>query len=179
MGRVLPTESVVPGYAPGVLEGWTCNAAMRQLLSEVAESPRNSECEMPSWLRELLDAGAVDRDGALLLRGADDVHSARALPDQFPDLTGYEAFINHFHLDKCDDTLTDLRLAVAAAGELRRRLQDFPNAALVRLVLSRTLDGELIDSTVRFYRVRPGEIWLTDDLEDYATEAVGYLDVSA
>lgn len=128
-------------------------------------------------LHELLSPGLVDRDGALLLRTADAAN--RHLDAEFfPDLTGYEAFVNHFHVDAAADGLDDLRIAFVAANEIRRqiRVTDRPELP-VRLIISRNLSGPPLSSTVRFHRLRPGEMWLSEDLDGYEDEAVGFLDV--
>jgi hypothetical protein len=155
-----------------VKDEWTCNRAMRRLLS--APEDDLGAPEMPPWLRELLSSGLIERDNALALRGADTArHPDR---DSFPNVTGYEAFVNHFHVDGIADGFDDLRVAWAAA-EIRTQLQEIASAQPVRIIVSRNLSGQPICSTVRFHRVRSGERWLTDDLEGYGNEAVGFLDV--
>jgi hypothetical protein len=156
-----------------VKDEWICNSAMRRLLATLEDDSRPAE--MPPWLRELLSPGLIERDDVLLLRCADVArHPER---DGFPDATGYEAVINHFHVDSLGDGLDDFRLALGATGEIRRQLQETVSAQPVRIIISRNLSGEYIGSTVRFHRVRPGETWLSDDLEGYGNEAVGFLDV--
>jgi len=156
---------------------WVSNNAMQHFLSDL-EAAGRTQTTMPSWLRELLSAGLVERDGALLLRQADDANAAHTKRDRFPDLTGYEAFINHFHLDRRDDTLADLQMALGAVDEIRRQLQELPNTQPVRIIISRNLSGEYISSSVRFHLVRSNEhSWLSDDLEGYESEAVAFFDV--
>lgn len=157
---------------------WVCNDAMRQLLLDLERDSGAPGVEMPPWLHELLASGLVERGGALLLRQADDANAPHTKRDQFPDLTGYEAYINHFHIDRQDDTLGDLRIACVAVDEIRRQLHELPIDQPVRICVSRDLSGEYINSTIRFHRLRPSETWLASDLEGYDTEAIGFLDVT-
>lgn len=44
-------------------------------------------------------------------------------------------------------------------------------------IVSRNLGGEFACSTVLFHRIRPGEMWLSGDLEGYRHEAIGYCNI--
>ncbi len=152
--------------------GWTCNAEMAAALEayESAEPPA-----LPEWLSTLLASGLVEDADCLLLTG----HAATNHPGRaaFPDATGYEASVNHFHVDPVDDALGDLFVALAAANALAAEIARQAEPAAVRIIVSRDLAGENPCSTGRFRRLRDGERWLSGDLSGYQTEAVGFRDV--
>lgn len=101
----------------------------------------------------------------------------------FPDQTGLECFINHFHLEdyigSCSsfDLLSDLYLAHGwlFATHLKERLAAFRPETCFRIIVAAT-DGTC---TVRFHALREGEHWLSDNLERYREEAVGFLDTKS
>jgi hypothetical protein len=121
-----------------------------------------------------LEAGLVDEDGCLLLKSERGLtHAGRS---RFLDLTGYEAFVNHLHIEgHLIGPNSDLRQAAAAGmsalTKLRELITSFPDAGPVQVVLS-VANSEIPSVTLRFYRRRPGERWISDDLEGYLSEAM-------
>jgi hypothetical protein len=151
---------------------WVRNAGMARALQLI---PEPAEVDVPEWLQALLSAGLLERDGCLFLAAAAPPLGA-SVPEQMHDRTGWETFINHFHVDPTDDTFADLAVAAAAALELVRQIEQLNPPRSARVIVSRNLQGEFPNSTVRFHRLRPGETWLAADLEGYRNEAVAYLD---
>ncbi len=145
---------------------------MDRLLELVGEP---TPVALPAWLEDLLSAGLLERDGCLFL-AAYAPPAGSSVPPQLQDRTGWEAFVNHFHIDPIDDLFGDLVLAANAARHLIEQIELLGLGFSVRVILGRNLDGEFPNSTVRLHRVRPGEIWLTADLEGYETEAIAYID---
>lgn len=91
----------------------------------------------------------------------------------FPDRTGFECFINHVHLPfagtreslaRCLEYAAALQHAVASVAKGGHR---------VRVVVG---IGDC-DCVVRFHLIRPGETWLSENLEDYESEAMLVFDV--
>ncbi len=156
-----------------MLQGWTVNRALRELLDAAEHC---ADDELPAWLAALLGDGLVEEGGALLLRAQ--VAGSHAGPEAFPDLTGYEAFVNHFHVDATSTGFADFQVACRAVDELEHQISRWPHHGPVRVLLSRNLSGPHTSSTVRFHRLRPGEVWLRDNLEGYETEAVGFHDLA-
>ena len=148
------------------------NQGMQEILGRHGIDPvRPAPLEPP--LAQLLRSGLVQEDGCWLL--ASQVETPRASQrDLFPDRTGYEAFINHLHIS---DVLEPgagptpgriLSQAIAWARELEALLAPRGDFEIVVAV-----DREAVeDCNVRFYRRRPGERWLDDDLESYAQEGL-------
>ncbi len=93
----------------------------------------------------------------------------------FPDRTGYEAYVNHIHID---DFVSErnpnslIEQAFALASHLNYRLQNYAPATDFRFLIAANDEG----CTLRFHVVRDGEQWETQDLELYAEEAVVAID---
>lgn len=89
--------------------------------------------------------------------------SGNATLSHFPDETGYECYVNHFHIDDCpidEQALVALSLCVAI-GE-RWRLGGFGALALRQIV---SYDGN--SCVYRCHVIREGQSWLADDLDSY------------
>jgi hypothetical protein len=110
-------------------------------------------------------------DGSVLLKSEYD-GSRHITLSQFPDRTGYEAFVNHFHLP-FDGTRESLLLCLASANSIQEGLARLADARRFQVVVSVS-----DDCTVRFYEIRPGENWLADEIESYAEEAILVLESS-
>jgi len=95
----------------------------------------------------------------LFRRFAEAAHPAR---DRFPDDTGYEAFINHFHVD-AENPLKAVTVGYRVVHAVARTLQlniDRP----CRVILA--IDEQ--SASVRFHVRRVAEDWLSTDLEGYS-----------
>jgi hypothetical protein len=101
-------------------------------------------------------------------------------PEAFPDLTGYEAFVNKIHLDdfiEVDNpqeptTLDELiKQGVKAVITLANRLKNYGN---YRLILS--LDPEMSTMTLRFFEHREGEKWGPEDPDQLQNEEILIVD---
>jgi hypothetical protein len=103
-------------------------------------------------------------DGSVLLK-SEYGKSKHVKPSHFPDKTGYEAFVNHVHFP-FDGKRESLLRCLSYASAITRKLAPM-NSRRFHVIVS---VGD--NCTVRFHEVRPGEIWLTEDLELYAEEAV-------
>jgi hypothetical protein len=127
--------------------------------------------ELPAKLSDLLSAGFVDKDGCLFFAQFAKRTSGADRSD-FPDLTGYECFVNHIHIDDYIEDADAQTLAAIGVSFARR---------LCELLSARSGDFNVIVGTdelscsVRFHRIRAGEAWLSDDLESYQDEAIAVL----
>jgi hypothetical protein len=88
---------------------------------------------------------------------------------QFPDRTGFECFVNHVHISdfiegEVDASMMHLQ-GLLLAEELERKLKPLGR---FRIIVS----CDEMDCAVRFHRLRPGELWVLDDLETYREEAL-------
>jgi len=87
--------------------------------------------------------------------------------EDYPDKTGYECFINHLHrLYSSDRYSLDGTLAFVVGLSKSLALIDGSKRFLTILSIG---EG---DCTVRFHECRPGENWISGDLESYTEEAI-------
>lgn len=88
----------------------------------------------------------------------------------FSDKTGFECFINHVHLTFAgsrQSLLSCLKYAVALEIALKEQ------QCCCRVIVGIS-EG---DCAVRFHQIRPGEAWVTENLESYEREAIMIFDV--
>lgn len=135
--------------------------------------------ELHSRLREVVSGTLVRRHGSLLFEryvaGSPDL-------DAFQDATGWEASVNHFHVEEMLDGVglktrhgrqLLVRQGVKAAMELSRRLS---GEGVFRVVLSFS-DLYVASMAMRFYGLREGVPYLQEDLESYKFDAILTIDV--
>jgi len=96
----------------------------------------------------------------------------------FPDKAGFEHFINHVNFP-FDQTKESLLACLDYAASLRESLMPLTEGRRFRVVFSISQDDlkSTFTSTVSFYTIRPNEVLLADDLEEYKLEAVLVFDV--
>ena len=145
---------------------------MDDLLTSLRLEPR---------LSALVEAPLIRRPGGLLLLDPLVAHATG--PEAFQDRTGYEAFVNKFHVD---DFLDDSRTTdtarrsilfgqgVKPAVRLSERLE---SEGPYRVLLS--LDAELPTMTVRFFERRQVEPWGAEDPDAFPLEEVLMIDTRA
>jgi hypothetical protein len=114
-------------------------------------------------ISSVLAKGFVQEQGCVLL--ASEVHNAThsRVGDAF-DETGYECFINHVHIRSLREAL---EFAHRLTNALAERFKD-------RFVVIVSFDGR--DATVRFHKLRAGQTYLTDNLEEYKDEGIAVFD---
>jgi len=122
-------------------------------------------------LAAALDGGFEEVTGCVVLRRFADSARLTSLTDH-GDETGFEAFVNHVHIeDMLDDTTSQselLKQTLAYAVCVAERLSVAFPAKSFEIIVS------VDDShTVRFTTARQDQpSWLADDLEGYEAEAV-------
>ncbi len=125
----------------------------------------SSEVLLDPRLDAVLGDGFQELRGCVVLAGLV-ASAAHVTVSSCGDETGFEAFVNHVHVeDVLGLTVSDPRVAAQAGGftkELAAALERiYPDERFV-VILS------LGDScTVRFHKLREGQAWLADDLEGY------------
>ena len=128
-------------------------------------------------LRQLIEAPFVRGEGVLLL---EPLVGQNTGPDAFQDHTGYEAFVNAFHVEdyidsdserRDEDTSELMRQGGKAALELSKRLEI---EGMYRVVLS--FEHEFPAMTLRFFESREGEPWISEDLDEYPLEGILVID---
>ena len=122
-------------------------------------------------LSQLLTRGFATLDQAIVY-GAMHKLATNVKPENFPDLTGFECFVNHIHIedqlngpaDKTALLRQGIAFALATESQLCFR---FPGMHF-NVIVAETSHG----CGVRFHLVRTGEEWLRSDLEGYSEEAI-------
>ena len=116
---------------------------------------------LPAELLSIVEQGFEIRQNCALLVAQIPGGSNASLKD-FPDRTGYECFINSFHIDDyVDGNFVEVAYAFAKALlNLWRQSQYFE---VGQVIVAETEFG----SIVKFHLLRAGESWLDDDLETY------------
>lgn len=112
-------------------------------------------------------------DGSLLLKDEHEKAKHVEVKD-FPDKTGFEAFVNHVHL-LYDGTRVSLLSCLRSATVLQKGLFKFGEGRMFLVILSISDGG----GTLRFHQRRPNENWLAGDLEGYSEEAILVLSVGS
>ena len=144
------------------------NSEMKRLLNEVglASLSRAIEEACPDHLPKL-----VTINGSVLF--ANQYENAQHTSiKECCDRTGFEAFLNHYHV-RWDGTAAGIRGLIQELAGIRRSLLDYaPGKSFLILLAIR--EGEY---TIRFHELHPGESWLAPDLEGYKEEAVAVIGV--
>jgi hypothetical protein len=132
--------------------------------------PTTLRQSLTSELAAVLAAGVEDMHDCVVLKSFHE-SAARTSVASCQDETGFEAFINHIHVEDYLPRDTPQSTVREQASEFVRQLAD-------KLVAAHPeRDFHIIvaisDScTVRFHTDRPGQSWLSDDIEGYLDEAV-------
>ncbi len=149
------------------------NLKMRATLGYANPAEFAKGVELNPALSDLIAAGFKQCYGAVVFG---DIQNAMitVTPDNFPDLTGFECFVNHIHVEDLlgDRALADkpaiLRQGVALALAIQKSLRSmFPDQQF-QVILAFSEDG----CSVRFHLIRPTEEWLASDLDAYAGESI-------
>lgn len=115
---------------------------------------------LPVGLCDVLRKGFQFRDGCLFLTHFAHRAAIESI-DAFPDRTGYECFVNSFHVDEfAEERFIDVaRLFV---DECFRSWSSELLGVRYRAIVS----GDDTDVVVKIHCSRDGESWLSDDLEN-------------
>jgi len=120
------------------------------------------ETALSTELSGILISGFVEDNGCVFL--AAEARNSKVTRDDLHDDTGYECFINHQHIK-----------TLAEALEFARRLKSALAARFSdRFVIIVGFDGH--EATVHFHKHRPGQAWISDDLEGYLEEGIAVFD---
>jgi hypothetical protein len=85
----------------------------------------------------------------------------------FENVTGYECFVNHVHME-CREERPSLLGALGFVAALRKALEEFCDREVFSIIVSFSDD----ECTVRFHKQRQNEKWLADDIDGYKSESI-------
>jgi len=148
------------------------NQRMRDKIGQSNPSDFGKGEKLTESLSQLLAQGFTEVDGAIVFTAARNIGENIEVKS-FPDLTGFECFVNHIHVeDQLDRPVSNeialLRQGIAFALATETRLcSKFPRKSF-KVIVASTVHG----CGVRFHLNRPGEEWLVTDLDSYLKEAI-------
>jgi hypothetical protein len=134
-----------------------------QQMSKFLETLQVRDVVLSAEISSALAKGFIEEQGCVLLASAARNATHTRAADAF-DETGYECFINHVHIRSLQEALEFGQRLTKALAE---RFTD-------RFVVIVSFGGR--DATVRFHKVRAGQTYLTDDLEEYKEEGIAVFD---
>ena len=127
--------------------------------------------ELPVELKSIIKAGVCEKNGCIVLATLSKACQHAKLAD-FVDYTGYECFINHLHIDDYVNEnifLTALCFMSEVSDLVKYKFPD----RLFRFIIARENDSSC---NVRFHRLRDGEVWLVEDINQYHEEGILVMD---
>ena len=151
------------------------NPQMDALYEEIREERLDDAKALPQKLLALLNAGFVEADHCVFLKALKSAASVQRL--DFPNLTSYECFVNHIHIEEYLENgglppLEMLGRGLALAHELQTRLAKLPGPKRFRIIVA--FPGPTC--TVRFHTVRSDEEWVDKDASGPGSEALAILE---
>jgi len=154
------------------------NQAMEELLRRFHLDPQRPP-QLAVELRRLVEPGVVEQNGCWLLASQLEAGTA-GQRQHFPDRTGYEAFVNHIHIeDELDSASYPAEALLGQALALGHAMGALAAAhGAFKIVVATSVDAPG-DCNVRLFKVRPGETWIRDDLEGYSHDGILVLETPA
>ena len=148
------------------------NETMRCSLGQANPSDFAKGEKLSEKLSQLIAQGFTDLGEAIVFTAMRNI-AENVEPENFPDLTGFECFVNHLHVeDQLDGPGSDqtalMRQGIAFAFAAESQLcSTFPGKPF-KVIVAATAHG----CGVRFHLVRTGEDWLATDLDGYGEEGI-------
>ncbi len=158
MTRRAPSSASLGAPTYGTISAMKTNQNMRRFLAELKENRSGLSPKLSS----ILNAGFVEEKGCVLLASEKrDSGSDRAATQVE---TGYECFVNYVHVESLDEAL-----------EFARRLKEALAAIFAGdFAVIVSFDGR--EATVRFHRLRAGQTWLNENLDEYREEGIAVIE---
>jgi len=148
------------------------NQRMKASLGQAKPADFARHEKLNEELSQLLAQGFTDLGGAVVFTAMHHI-AENVKPENFPDLTGFECFVNHVHVeDQLDGSVSNqtalMRQGIAFALATESQLRStFPGKPF-KVIVAATAHG----CGVRFHLVRAGEEWLASNLDGYQGEAI-------
>jgi hypothetical protein len=166
------------------------NAAMLELLGGDPEFYEPSCLSIPAALDALATGGFKEVDGCVVpasLNSDQIWSSTRPKIVNIDDETGFECDLSEINVESFLPPSVEFhelaRLGCDFGGFLARKLAVVKIPGRFRVIVSarpKDLESKVGNTcTVRFHRLRDGQVWLEDDLEGYREEAIAVFDVAA
>ncbi len=152
------------------------NSQMLTLLAKYVVEDVVNNLPLAPQLQSLVVAPLREYEGGVFLEPLFNKAAIGAKTHSY-DLTGWECFVNHVHIDdyigahqESDEEPIDVLLqGLKFAVELIKKLKKYkPEEVVFRIIVSYSDYA----CTVRFHEIRENESWLSDSLENYSEEAL-------
>lgn len=147
------------------------NQRMKASLGDASPSEFANGDKLDQRLMQFLGQGFTQIDGAIVFTAMRSI-AKNVKPENFPDLTGFECFVNHIHVEDQlgpapgSTGLLKQGIAFGLATDSQLR-STFPGKPF-KVIVAATAHG----CGARFHLARPGEEWLANNLEGYGDEAI-------
>ena len=135
---------------------------MAQMFSECIGPPS----DLQPALQVLLDPRFTRLEKCILLRSQTGAN-AEASRLSFPDDTGFEAYVNHIHLENYVDASSGVCVLLEQAQAFGNELARIRSREGITEPFLFVIGAEGADVSVRFHVIRDGEDWLSKDLDSY------------
>lgn len=164
------------------------NQSMRDLLGEEAAHPERIKVPVPSALIQTLRGGFKEIDGCIVpvdFQKSSIWSAERPRIDNRDDETGLECSLSKTHVDAfttdCTELLAMTRISIAYGFLVKEALEQSAIGGSIRIIISAQLPSPELEHvghvcTVRFHRIRPHQVWLSEDIEGFLHEALMVLD---
>lgn len=122
--------------------------------------------ELPDELRDILNQGFQEVENCLVMKGIYNGPDVGIDYSNYYDKTGFECIENHLHIDDyIEDSNAEFAclIGIKFGKELKKNLETYYPDVSINVIVSCDDTG----STVRFHRIRVGESWLQNDIENY------------
>lgn len=126
---------------------------------------------LPRRLMVVLESGLVRKDGCVFLASL--LAQCRSVSrHDFPDMTGYECFVNKVHLDNlaCSQLV---RIGVT----FLHRVSNLLRTSDIHSPVIGIVSADDASVTARFHLLRAQEAWLSDDLNGYTEECIAVFEL--
>ena len=140
--------------------------ANKIMMTRYSSSLNASDVTLPRHLLSILESGLIEKDGCVFLCALL-ANCATIKQSYFPDMTGYECFVNHEHIDG-----VKLRKAIEIGVTFLARISIICRSFGVHGDIRGILSVDDKDVTVRFHLLRHEEAWLSDDIDGYEEDGV-------
>lgn len=130
------------------------------------------DAQLNTPLLKIIQEGFIEINQAVIYKIF--TNTARSIPlASLPDLTGYECFVNHVHIEDFlgDGRFTQkelLQKGILFALATRKALRTLKKSREFCLIIALNKSG----CSFRFHTVRENESWLANDLNSYSQEAI-------
>ena len=143
--------------------------ANKSMLERYAPYLTPTDIVLPHRLLSILNSGLVIKDGCVLFKDLlSECHTTSR--DNFSDMTGYECFVNHIHLNG-RNFIKMIKTGVSFLAKVsivyKKSGTNVPLVGIISLI-----ETDVSGITVRFHLNRLNEVWLADDIEAYEEECV-------